>query len=43
MNIDPNHCFNSLPWNLQDVILRIWNCQTVFGFELELLADHVSR
>lgn len=32
-----------LPWNLQDVVDRMKSGQRVYGFELELLADHVSR
>lgn len=33
---------NDLPDNLQDVVDRIKSGERVYGFELALLADHVS-
>lgn len=35
---------NELPWELASVVLRLMGGEEeVFGFELELLADFVSR
>lgn len=32
-----------LPWNLQDVIDRLADYETVYGFELELLASTLAE
>lgn len=39
----PIQYFHTLPSNLQDVVIRIGLGQTVYGFELELLASFVSQ
>lgn len=39
----PLYGYHDLPWQLQDVVDRIFANGTVYGFELERLADHVSH
>ena len=38
----PDYNFHHLPPSLQDVVARMLAGQSVYGFELELLADFVS-
>lgn len=39
----PLYYLADLPWQLADVVTRLCAGAFVFGFELELLADFVSR
>lgn len=39
----PIHGFFDLPEELQDVVVRMFSGEIVYGFELHLFAEHVSQ